>query len=109
MLKYFSFYVFCLIVLAACNNATNNNTEQIKDSLVTLPFFNKQDWTPEWIGETDSAYKNIHAIPSFSFLDQNGKVVNENLVNGKIYVANFFFTKCRNICTKMTNNMHLLQ
>ena len=39
MLKYFSFYVFCLIVLAACNNATNNNTEQIKDSLVTLPLF----------------------------------------------------------------------
>ncbi|MDP4619582.1 MAG: SCO family protein [Sediminibacterium sp.] len=109
MLKYFSFYVFCLIVLAACNNATNNNTEQIKDSLVTLPFFNQPDWTPEWIGETDSAYKNIHAIPSFSFLDQNGKVVNENLVNGKIYVANFFFTKCRNICPKMTNNMHLLQ
>ena len=109
MQKYGGFFIFCLIVLVACNNATNNNTEQIKDSLVTLPFFNQPDWTPEWIGETDSAYKNIHVIPSFSFLDQNGIVVDENLVNGKIYVANFFFTKCRNICPKMTNNMHLLQ
>jgi len=109
MLKYLSYFIFCLIVLVACNNATNNNTEQIKDSLVMLPFFNQPDWTPEWINETDSGYQNIHTIPSFSFLDQNGKVVDENLVNGKIYVANFFFTKCRNICPKMTNNMHLLQ
>lgn len=109
MLKYLSCFIYCLFVLVACNNATKKNTEQIKDSLVTLPFFNQHDWTPEWINETDSGYKNIHTIPSFSFLDQNGKVVDENLVNGKIYVANFFFTKCRNICPKMTNNMHLLQ
>ena len=109
MLKNLSYFIFCLMVLVACNNAINKNTEQIKDSLVTLPFFNQPDWTPEWINQTDSAYKNIHTIPSFSFLDQNGKVVDENLVNGKIYVANFFFTKCRNICPKMTNNMRLLQ
>ena len=109
MLKYSSFFIFCLIVLAACNNATNSNMVQKKDSIVALPFFNQPDWTPEWISETDSGYQNIHNIPSFSFLDQNGIVVDENLVNGKIYVANFFFTKCRNICPKMTNNMHLLQ
>ena len=109
MLKYLSYFIFCLIVLVACNNATNNNTEQIKDSLVTLPFFNQPDWTPEWINERDSGYQNIHTIPSFSFLDQNGIVVDESLVNGKIYVANFFFTKCRNICPKMTINMRLLQ
>ena len=109
MLKYCGFFIFCLIVSGACNNATNSNMAQKKDSLVTLPFFSQPDWTPEWIAESDSAYKNIHTIPSFSFLDQNGIVVDENLVNGKIYVANFFFTKCRNICPKMTNNMHLLK
>jgi protein SCO1/2 len=109
MLKYSGFFIFCLIVLAACDNAANSNTAQKKDSLVTLPFFNQPDWTPEWINQTDSAYQHIHTIPSFSFLNQNGKVVDENIVAGKIYVANFFFTKCRNICPKMTTNMHLLQ
>ncbi len=109
MLKYTSCFIFCLIVSIACNNETNNNTEQIKDSVVTLPFFNQPDWTPEWISQTDSSYQHIHTIPSFSFIDQNGKVVDENLVKGKIYVTNFFFTKCRNICPKMTNNMLLLQ
>lgn len=74
-----------------------------------LPFFNQPDWTPEWIKESDPAYKNIHKIPSFSFLNQDGKVMTEKNVEGKIFVANFFFTTCRNICTKMTNNMHLIQ
>jgi len=81
MQKYGGFFIFCLIALGACNNATNSNMVQKKDSLVSLPFFNQPDWTPEWIGETDSAYKNIHAIPSFSFLDQNGIVVDENLIH----------------------------
>lgn len=74
-----------------------------------LPFFNQPDWTPEWIKESDPAYKNIHKIPSFSFLNQDGKVITEKNVEGKIFVANFFFTTCRNICTKMTNNMRLIQ
>ena len=74
-----------------------------------LPFFNQPDWTPEWIKESDPAYKNIHKIPSFSLLNQDGKVITEKNVEGKIFVANFFFTTCRNICTKMTNNMRLIQ
>ncbi len=103
------FFIGCALFFCACNSASNKNVIQVSDSLVTLPFFNQPDWTPEWINQTDSSYNHIHTIPSFSFLDQNGRVVDENLVNGKIYVANFFFTKCRNICPKMTNNMYLLQ
>ncbi len=106
---FFYFFIGCALFFCACNSASNKNVIQVSDSLVTLPFFNQPDWTPEWINQTDSSYNNIHTIPSFSFLDQNGRVVDENLVNGKIYVANFFFTKCRNICPKMTNNMYLLQ
>jgi len=107
--SFFYFFIGCALFFCACNSASNKNVIQVSDSLVTLPFFNQPDWTPEWINQTDSSYNHIHTIPSFSFLDQNGRVVDENLVNGKIYVANFFFTKCRNICPKMTNNMYLLQ
>jgi protein SCO1/2 len=35
--------------------------------------------------------------------------VTEKTVGGKIYVADFFFTRCGSICPKMTNNMGLLQ
>jgi protein SCO1/2 len=79
------------------------------DTTASLPFFNQPDWTPEWIGVSDTGYKKIHTIPAFSFIDQNGNLITEKTVQGKIYVANFFFTKCRSICPKMTSNMFQLQ
>ncbi|HTB51372.1 MAG TPA: SCO family protein [Ferruginibacter sp.] len=44
-------------------------------------------------------------IQSFSFLDQNGKIITEREVAGKVYVANYFFTTCQGICPKMNANM----
>ncbi len=89
-----------LIVLAACNH-------QPKE--LPLPFINKPDFTPEWIDKTDSGYKNIHTIPAFSFTDQDGKTITEKTVDGKIYVADFIFTRCGSICPTMTTNMGILQ
>jgi len=91
----------------SCN--TNNSIDSKPSEISTLPFFNKPDWTPEWIDVADSNYKKIHTIPSFSFIDQNGNTLNEKNIEGKIYVSNFFFTKCRSICPKMTSHMFLLQ
>jgi len=74
-----------------------------------LPFINKPDFTPEWIAGGDTGYSSIHTIPAFSFTDQDGKTVTEKTVEGKIYVADFFFTRCAGICPKMTANMCTLQ
>ena len=75
----------------------------------SLPFINKPDYTPEWIEKNDPAYSSIHRIPAFSFTDQDGKTITEKTVDGKIYVADFIFTRCGSICPKMTGNMSLLQ
>jgi protein SCO1/2 len=96
-----SFFIL-LILLVACKN----KSQQQKES---LPFINKPDFTPEWIEKKDPAYASIHRIPAFSFTDQDGKIVTEKTVDGKIYVADFFFTRCGSICPKMTNNMGLIQ
>ncbi len=99
-----------MITLFSCGEfKKDSSSEKMTKKQEKLPFFNQPDWTPEWIEVTDPAYRNIHKIPSFSFFNQDGKVITEKNVEGKIFVANFFFTTCRNICTKMTNNMHLLQ
>jgi len=45
------------------------------------------------------------AIPEFSFTDQNGKIMNSQKTEGKVYVADFFFTSCKGICPKMNVNM----
>src|SRR5436189_2297544 len=91
-----------LLLLAACKSKS-------KEEALSLPFINKPVFTPEWINKNDPGYSSIHRIPAFSFTDQNGEAVTEKTVDGKIYVADFFFTKCGSICPKMTNNIALLQ
>lgn len=44
-------------------------------------------------------------VQPFSFIDQNGKVVTEHNFDGKVYVADYFFTTCKGICPKMNANM----
>jgi len=109
MLKYIFSIAVGLFMLMACNNTSSSIANTNTDSLVTLPFFNHPDWTPEWVGKEDSGYNKIHNIPSFSFKDQEGNNFTDANVEGKIYVANFFYTKCRGICPKMTTKMSLLQ
>ncbi|MEI6152189.1 MAG: SCO family protein [Chitinophagia bacterium] len=109
MFKLNGFYLFSLFILMACNNSSNTFSNVKTDSLVALPFFNVPDWTPDWISKEDTGYSKIHSIPAFSFKDQEGADITEADVEGKIYVANFFYTKCRGICPKMTSNMFLLQ
>lgn len=102
--------VALLIALLSCGEIKNDKSSAMTGSeREVLPFFNQPDWTPEWIKPNDPAYKKIHLIPAFSLTNQDGKTITEKDVEGKIFVANFFFTTCRNICTKMTNNMHLIQ
>jgi protein SCO1/2 len=50
-----------------------------------------------------------HAIGGFSLLDQDSNVVTQDIVKGKIHVANFFFTTCKTICPKMSNEMIRVQ
>ncbi|MEY2941886.1 MAG: hypothetical protein RJA67_1572, partial [Bacteroidota bacterium] len=37
-------------------------------------------------------------IPAFRFLNQDSVIVTEKDVEGKVYVADFFFTTCPTIC-----------
>lgn len=44
-------------------------------------------------------------VQDFSFTDQNANPVTEKNVEGKVYVAEYFFTTCKGICPKMNANM----
>ena len=44
-------------------------------------------------------------IPAFRFTDQNNRPFSPDEVEGKVYVAEYFFTTCRGICPKMNANM----
>ncbi|MEP6584979.1 MAG: SCO family protein [Ginsengibacter sp.] len=47
-------------------------------------------------------------VQDFSFTGQNGNTVTQNAVEGKVYVAEYFFTTCKGICPKMNGNMKLV-
>jgi protein SCO1 len=47
----------------------------------------------------------LNRVQSFSFLNQNGDRITNKDVEGKVYVAEFFFTTCPGICPKMNTNL----
>jgi protein SCO1/2 len=46
-----------------------------------------------------------HTIPAFSFVDQDSTSITEKTMEGKVYLADFFFTSCFTICPKVKKNM----
>ena len=74
-----------------------------------LPIYNPSDVNPELVDSTMQFKSKYHKITDFSFTNQNGKTITQKDYEGKIYVADFFFTTCGSICPKMTNNMTLVQ
>jgi len=47
----------------------------------------------------------LNTVQHFSFLKQDSTMVSEQQTQGKVYVAEYFFTSCRGICPKMNKNM----
>ena len=51
----------------------------------------------------------LSTVPAFAFVDQSGAPFTTQSLEGKIWVANFIFTRCPNICPKFTAKMGTLQ
>ena len=75
----------------------------------TLPIYNPVDVNPELVDSTVQYISKYHTIADFSFTNQNGKTITQKDYEGKIYVADFFFTTCGSICPKMTTNLSDVQ
>ena len=46
-----------------------------------------------------------HQIPDFAFVDQDSNLITNATFDGKVYVADFFFTSCPTICPKVKKQM----
>jgi protein SCO1/2 len=89
-----------LLLLLACHKPVKNNQ---------LPFYNTADFTPLWLSPDDAGYSAVHTIDPFSFTNQLGQQITNKNTAGKIYVANFFFASCKNICPAMMDNLLKVQ
>ena len=93
-LKISAALVFALFIGNSCGN-------KIESAPKLLAVYGSK--TPT---ETDTIY---HTIANFSLTNQDGEVINEKTVTGKIYVANFFFATCQSICPEMSGNLSAVQ
>ena len=55
---------------------------------------------------TDTIFNHI---PPFKLIDQDGKLIDQSVVKGKIYVASFFFTRCGTVCPKISSQLTRVQ
>ncbi len=90
-------------LLLSCTSKQADQTE------LSLPYYSQMDFTPVWMELEDPGIKEIHTIPAFRFTNQEGKIVSDETMKGKIYVTNFFFTICPSVCPKMTKNLDRVQ
>ncbi|GGG93966.1 SCO family protein [Polaribacter pacificus] len=74
-----------------------------------LPIYSPSDVNPKLV---DASVKHIrvnHEIAAFNLTNQNGEQITQKDYDGKIYIADFFFTRCQTICIAMAYNMSELQ
>ncbi|MEJ5992956.1 SCO family protein [Pedobacter sp. Du54] len=95
-----SFWLF-MICFIGCINKSNENQ---------LPYYNTPDFSAVFLNSKADVDKKInHKISSFSLTDQHGDKITDQMMEGKIHVANFIFTSCNSICPIMTKHMKKLQ
>lgn len=74
-----------------------------------LPIYNPADVNPKLVDESLVHIRRDHKVLDFNLTNQNGETITQQDYEDKIYVADFFFTRCMTICPVMTNNMGVLQ
>jgi protein SCO1/2 len=70
-----------------------------------LKIYQPADVNPKLVDESVELNNKDHRVSEFELYSQNGDTIRLDDVDGKIYVTDFFFTTCGNICPKMTTQM----
>lgn len=74
-----------------------------------LPVINPIDVSPEMVDSTLLRKGIGHRIGNFEFLNQYGEKTGLKDVQGKVFVAEYFFTTCGTICPVMNAQMQRVQ
>ena len=75
----------------------------------TLPIYQPAEVNEKLVDSSVIHISKYHKISDFELTNQNGQKITQEYYNNKIYVADFFFTTCQDICPIMTKNMYKLQ
>lgn len=99
MNKWTAFFLLFLLIQGCTSKKPKSSRVE------RLPYYSEATFTPRWFDNPAELPEDFHQIPAFELLNQNGETITKADFEGKIYVADFFFTTCPGICPKMTANM----
>ncbi|MGK0421176.1 MAG: protein SCO1/2 [Polaribacter sp.] len=74
-----------------------------------LKIYNPADVNPRLVDFSMKHITKDHTVSNFELINQNGEIITNKNYENKIYVADFFFTRCQTICIAMAYNMAELQ
>ncbi len=97
--KMYSLFFLIFSGFISCNQASKKE----------LPVYNPSDFNPELVDKSLRNLDKNHTVTDFELINQNGKTITQEDYKDKIYVADFFFTRCQTICPIMTGNIGKLQ
>ena len=93
-------YTYLLVILLAFSQCTPNS--EVSKELPILGNRHVEDKIIDGKTVADTVY---HTIADFEFINQMGQKITNETVEGKVYVADFFFTSCPTICPIMKKEM----
>lgn len=100
--RIFTVVVFLFVFVSCGENIQNHEVERV------LPILGEKEITYLEVDGEKVIDTLFHTIPPFSFLNHDSVIVTNEDVDGRVYVANFFFTHCPSICPAMTKQMKRL-
>ncbi len=74
-----------------------------------LPIINPIDVQEEMVDPEMLRIGQGHTIGNFSFKNQYNKTITQKEIEGKVFVAEYFFTTCQSICPIMNVQMQRIQ
>jgi len=89
--KIFRRYTNDDVVRGGRMHAVGESEEQPKDELMYITV-NKKD----------------KRVPAFEFIDQNNDTISDKNYRGKVFLVEFFFTRCTDICIPMSHNLQTI-
>lgn len=103
--------VFIVVVFINCKSEVKKENIKVEETsrVASLPYYNEESFTPNWLQLGSKEEKEFHKIPDFKLINQLGETVSNKTFENKIYITDFFFTSCPGICPKMTGNMFKVQ
>ena len=97
------FFVSLIIMIASCAESASSKENETENNYTPFPY----------IGQHEVDFKTgdtiYHEVPEFVFMNQDSALITNTDVDGKVYLANFFFTSCPAICPAMIAQMQRLQ